>query len=188
MVLDRSKKSRVRADGALGDFANTLPGDTQPADGFLGDWMRERDEDGSIYYVNQVTQEATWTAPDGAYELKKLPGTLSTYALVLGEGVASQSKLHHHHHHHVAAAQPRQSLPATQRPSVAAAAFQAGASLKSFALSSLQRFKHGAENRSRAINIAEKKAKERDERKLYAILHEGHIAKDSKRSLLFNSN
>ena len=183
MVLDRTKKSRKGSDGAVGDFENTLPGDTQPADAFLGDWTRERDEDGSIYYVNQVTHEATWTAPDGAYELKKLPGTLSTFALVKGEGVASSKSQHQHHHHHHAPAAQRSGLPLTQRPSAAAAAFQAGASLKSFALSSFQKFKHGAENRRLAIAATQKKAEEREARKLYAVLHGGQRVKDSECSL-----
>ena len=180
-MLDRSKKARSRHDGPTGDFANTLPGNAQPTDGFLGDWVRERDEDGSIYYVNQRTREATWTAPDGAYNLKKLPGTLSTYTLVLGEGVAPSTEEHEHHHPHSSpAAHTRSpSLLRTQRPSMAAKAVQAGASLTSYALASLQKLRHATDNRKHALAVAKKRVEEREARKLYAVLHQGQVVKDS---------
>jgi hypothetical protein len=160
MVLDRSKRSHG-APGAppggavpVGDFGRTLPGSAQLTDGFLGEWEREEDN-GSIYYYNSRTHESQWLAPEGAYVLQKLPGTVGTHALVLGPGVASAAE-----EQAAAPVRPCTSAPATRRPSLAAT-LQSGAAMMGSALASFRQRKHALENRDiiQAKQDAKDKAK-----------------------------
>jgi hypothetical protein len=143
MVLDRSKgggTGRNRQDGrADGDFEKTTADDKEKGGAFLGEWKREWDADGHIYYVNTRTEQTSRCPPDGAYELKKLPNTAGIYALLLGEGAQpapepAPEKRHHHHDHKTA-----------MRPSMAVAAHSKGTSLVSYAWESVFKKKKAAE-------------------------------------------
>ncbi len=160
MVLDRSVQSHGRPGAApVGDFDRTLQTGASAGEGFLGDWERERDDDGTIYYYNNRTRESQWLAPEGAYELKKLPGTVGTHALVLGPGVAPAPAKEEQ----AAATGRPTSAPATRRPSLAAT-IQSGARLMGFALASFRHQKHARENRDIMQAKADEKARAKAER------------------------
>ena len=186
MVLDRSKLSHGRAGGSQqytgGDFDNTLP-DSEEAgqrEKFLGEWERERDTDGSIYYVHSRTGEATWTAPPGAYELKKLPGTVATYSLVLGEGVKSEQPADDGKHakKHTPASRPKTG-PQIRRPSVAAAAASHGTAMVSYALASFRKMRHAQENRQKMVERVQKKAAAKEARFKWRLTHPGDAMPDT---------
>ena len=171
MVLDRSKRSRgppgapPGGTGPVGDFGRTLPGSALVTDGFLGEWEREEDN-GSIYYYNSRTHESQWLAPEGAYVLKKLPGTVGTHALVLGPGVASAAE------EQVAApVRPCTSAPATRRPSLAAT-LQSGAAMMGSALASFRQHKHALENRDIVQAKLDAKAKAKTDRAMQRVRRE----------------
>ena len=168
MVLDRSKRSHG-APGAtpggvvapVSDFGRTLAGSALVTDGFLGEWEREEDN-GSIYYYNSRTHESQWLAPEGAYVLKKLPGTVGTHALVLGPGVAPSA----------AEEQVRPtSTPATRRPSLAAT-LQSGAAMMGSALASFRQRKHALENRDIVQAKLDAKAKAKTDRAMQRVRRE----------------
>ena len=137
-------------------------------DGHLGDWQREHTFDGSIYYVHKRTGEASWTAPEGAYALKPLPGTINSQAVVLGPGATAAAPA-------VQAAPDRPLLSSSHMDRVAHAAKAArrkGAALVSSALASFQRAKHGKANRNAAQARQEAEATERKERAALKRAHQ----------------
>lgn len=180
MVLDRSKRSRgppgapPGGTAPVGDFGRTLPGSALVTDGFLGEWEREEDN-GSIYYYNSRTHESQWLAPEGAYVLKKLPGTVGTHALVLGPGVAPSA----------AEEQVRPtSAPATRRPSLAAT-LQSGAAMMGSALASFRQHKHALENRDIVQAKLDAKAKAKTDRAMQRVRREalGLYVEDQRKSM-----
>jgi hypothetical protein len=111
-------------------------------DGHLGDWHRAHDAYGDIYYVHSRTGEATWRAPDGAYELKKLPGSIGTYSLVMGKGAAKTNP------DDSSAKEQRIQGSRARGLSLAASAVQRGASMIGSALLSFRKAAHAKENRA----------------------------------------
>ena len=172
MVLDRSVRAHARPGGApVGDFDRTLPGGARTGDDFLGEWERERDGDGNMYYYNSRTHESQWIAPEGAYELKKLPGTVGTHALVLGPGVSPAPAKEEQ----AAATGRPTSAPAMRRPSLAAS-IQSGARIVGLALTSFRGQKHARENRDIMQAKADEKAKAKAERVMNRARREAALA------------